>query len=91
VFPGSWKPRNQWQPGNNLDVLLIMRAWGRTLTEGKEICYVDAISQKRYNYIPCVRAGYGCDTSSDVAEEISDCLLDYRKAHVSVGDQIQDV
>ena len=61
-----------------------MRARGRTLTEGKKICYADAISQKRYNYIPCVRAGYGCDTSSDVAEEISDCLLDYRKAHVSV-------
>ena len=54
------------------------------MTEGKEICHVDAISQKRYNRIPCVRAVYGCDTSSDVAEEISDCLLDYGKAHVSV-------
>ena len=52
--------------------------------DGKEICYVNAISQKRYNYTPCIRAVDGCDDSSDVAEEISDCLLDYRKAHVSV-------
>lgn len=58
--------------------------WG-----GKEICYVDAISQQNcYNYIPCVRIVDGRD--GDIAEEISDpgiCLLDYWKAHVSVNRQ----